>query len=58
MDGCHRKVTTESEIVSAIRSLVNSTVLQLECTKVLFETLLISVLLYCSDNNVEVEGNV
>ena len=46
---CSRKVRSGRRMVSAIKSLVNARVLQLECARVLHETLLVSVLMYGSE---------
>ena len=46
---CSRKVTSGRKVVGAIRSLVNARDLQLECSRVLHETLLVPVLMYGSE---------
>ena len=46
---CSRKVASEKRVAGAIRSLVNTRDLKLECTIVLHETLLVPVLLYGSE---------
>ena len=46
---CSRKVVSGRRVAGAIRSLVNTRDLQLECVKVLHETLLIPVLMYGSE---------
>ena len=46
---CSRKVASGRRVAGAIRSLVNARSLQLECGKVLHESLLVSVLMYGSD---------
>ena len=46
---CSRKVASEKRIVCAIRSLVNARDLQLECARVLHETLLVPVIMYGSE---------
>ena len=45
---CSRKETNERRVAGAIRSLVNTRNLQLECAKVLQESLLVPVLTYGS----------
>ena len=45
---CSRKVASVRRVASAIRSLVNARDLQLECARVLHETLLVPVLMYGS----------
>ena len=44
-----RKVVKRRKVTGVIRSLVNARHLQLECDRVLHETLLAPVLIYCSD---------
>ena len=46
---CHWKVTSRKKVAGAISSLVNSNGLQLECDRVLHETLLMPVLIYGSE---------
>ena len=46
---CIRKVASERMIAGAIRSLVNARDLQLQCARVLHETLLVPVLIYGSE---------
>ena len=46
---CRRKVVRGRRVAGAIRSLVNARGLQLECARVLHETLLVYVLLYGSE---------
>ena len=46
---CNRKVAYERRVAGAIRSLVNARELQLECGRVLHETLLAPVLMYGSE---------
>ena len=46
---CRRKVVNGRRVAGAIRSLVNTRGLQLECVRVLHETLLEPVLLYCNE---------
>ena len=55
---CNRKVASERRVAGAIRSLVNARDLQLECTRVLHETLLVRVLMYGSENVMEGEGEI
>ena len=43
---CSRKVVSGIRVAGAIRSLVNDRGLQLECARVLHETLLMPVLMY------------
>ena len=45
MEQCSRKVGSGRKLASAIRSLVNARDLQLECAKVLHETLFIYLFL-------------
>ena len=45
---CSRKVESGRRVAAAIRSLVNARSLQLECTRVLHESLLVPVLTYVS----------
>ena len=45
---CSRKVASGRRVAGAIRSLVNAKDLQLECARVLHETLLVSVVMYGS----------
>ena len=45
---CNRKVASGKGVACAIRSLVNGWDLQLECARVLHETLLVLVLMYSS----------
>ena len=46
---CSRKVASGRKVVGAIRSLVNARDLQLECARVMHETLLVPVLMYGSE---------
>ena len=46
---CSRKAASGRRVAGAIRSLVNARDLQLECASVLHETLLVPVLMYCSE---------
>ena len=46
---CSRKVASGRKVAGAIRSLVNARDLQLECARVLHETLLVPVLMYGSE---------
>ena len=45
---CRRKVSSEREVVGAIRSLVNARCSHFECARILHETLLVLVLMYGS----------
>ena len=42
---CHRKVVSERKVAGTIRSLVNTRGLQLDCARVLHETLLVPVIM-------------
>ena len=46
---CRRKLVSGRRFAGAIRSLVNARNLQLECVRVLHETLLVPVLVYDSE---------
>ena len=46
---CSRKVVSGTRVVGAIRSLVNASGLQIECARVLHESLLVPVLMYGSE---------
>ena len=46
---CTRKMVSGRRVAGALRSLVNVSDLQLECDRVLHETLLVPVLMYCSE---------
>ena len=46
---CSRKVASGRRVAGAIKSLVNARDLQLECARVLHETLLVPVLMYGSE---------
>ena len=46
---CNRRVASRRKVAGAIRSLVNGRDLQLECDRVLHETLLVPVLTYGSE---------
>ena len=46
---CSRKVVSGRRVAGAIRSLVNTRDLQLECARILHETLLVTVLIYGSE---------
>ena len=46
---CSRKVASGRRVEGAIRSLVNGKDLQLECVRVLHDTLLVPVLMYGSE---------
>ena len=52
---CSRKVASGRRIASAIRSLVNARDLQLECARVLYETLLVPVFIYDSETILRTE---
>ena len=49
MRQCSRKVVSVRRVAGAIRSLVNARSLQLECARVLHESLLVPVLVYGSE---------
>ena len=46
---CHKKVTSGRKVAGAIRSLLNARALQLVCTRVLHEALLMTALLFSSE---------
>ena len=46
---CSRNVVSGRRVVGAIRSLVNASGLQLECARVLHDSLLVPVLMYSSE---------
>ena len=46
---CHRKVGSGRRVAVAIRSLINTRDLQLDCARVLLETLLVLFLMYSSE---------
>ena len=46
---CNRKVASKRKVLGAVRSLVNAKDLQLDCVRVLHETLLVHVLVYGSE---------
>ena len=46
---CNKKVANERSVAGPIRSLVNARDLQLQCARVLHETLLVPVLMYGSE---------
>ena len=46
---CSRNVASGRRVAGAIRSLVNAGYLQLDCSIVLYETLLVPVLMYGSE---------
>ena len=46
---CKMKVVSRRRVAGAIRSLVNARDLQLECARVLHETLLVLALMYGSE---------
>ena len=49
---CSRKVASRRKIAGTIRPLVNARVLQLECAKVLHESLPVSALMYSSETRI------
>ena len=49
MNLCHRKVASGKRVAGVIRSLVNARYLQLDCARVLHETLLVPLLIYGSE---------
>ena len=49
---CSRKVVSGRRVAGAIRSLVNAWSLQLECARVLHESLLVSILMYGSETKI------
>ena len=51
--GCHRKVVCERNVEGGIISLVSARSLQLECVRIPHKGLVMSVLLYSSDNDKE-----
>ena len=55
---CIRKVASGRRFAGAIRSLVNARSLQLECARVSHESLLVLILRYGSENDMEGEGEV
>ena len=56
---CPKKVGNERRVAGAIRSLVKTRGLRLECARVLYESLLVPVLMYDSDMyDMEGEGEV
>ena len=54
---CSRKVASGNRVADAIRFLVNARSLQVECARVLHESLLVPVLTH-GDNDMEGEGEV
>ena len=52
---CSRKMVSGRRVVGAIRSLVNASGLQLECARVLHESLLMPVLMYGSETMINEE---
>ena len=46
---CSRKVASGSKVASAIKSMVNDRSLQLDCSRVLHESLLVIVFTYSSE---------
>ena len=55
---CSRKVASGMRVADAIRSVVNANDFQLECVKVLHETLLVLFLMYGRDNVMAREGEI
>ena len=55
---CSRKVVSWRRVAGAIRSLVNVRDLQLECARVLHETLLVPVFIYASKTMLWKEGQL
>ena len=53
-----RKLVSRRRATCAIISLVNARDLELECARVFHETVLVPVLMYGSDTNMEGEGEV
>ena len=53
---CSRKVASVRRVAGAIRSLVNSRSLQLECARVLNESLLVPVLMYGSEERSRIKA--
>ena len=49
MRQCHRNMVSGRRVAGAIKFLVNARYLQLECARVLQETLLVPVLMYGSE---------
>ena len=49
-------MVSERRVAGSIRFLVNAMNLQLECARVLHETLLLPVLMYDNENVIEGEG--
>ena len=52
---CRKKVVSGRRVASAIGSMVNARSLQLECARVLHESLLVPVLIYGRENDMEGE---
>ena len=55
---CRRKLAKGKRVGGAIRSLVLARGLQLECARVLHETLFVPVLMYDSDNDMKGVGEI
>ena len=55
MNQCHRKVVNGRRVADAIKFLVNAKSLQLECIRVLHKTLVMPVIMYGRDNDMEEE---
>ena len=53
-----QSVIGKRRVEGAIRSLVNATGLQLECARVLHETLLVPILMYGRDHDMESGGEI
>ena len=51
--GYHKKVANRRKTISTIRFLVNAKGLQLECSRVLHVTILMLVVMYGRDNDME-----
>ena len=49
---CRRKVASGKKTTGVIRSLINARILQLECARVLHESLLVSVFTYSSETRI------
>ena len=56
--GTNRMAASGRRVAGAIRSLVNAMGLQLEYARVFHSSLLISVLMYGNENDLEKEGEV
>ena len=55
---CSKEVASGRRVAGAIRSLVNARSLKLECARVLLESLLMPVLMYDSETDMEGEVEV